>query len=108
MSRIDSGPASFKSRTYRNRDLLDLMREAPTCMGCLRANDGTVVGAHKNEGKGMGIKQSDATACALCHGCHMAYDQGRGMSRDQRRAFFYEAHSRTIVWLIESGHLMLA
>lgn len=107
MSRVVSGPASFKVRMYRNPALLVLLRSAPTCMGCLRANDGTVVAAHSNEGKGMGLKASDGATCALCFDCHSAYDQGRHMTRDQRRAFFYEAHSRTIRWLFESGHLVV-
>lgn len=42
--------------------------------------------AHRNEGKGMGMKASDAACAALCPICHRELDQGRGMSRDERRA----------------------
>ena len=42
--------------------------------------------AHRNEGKGMGMKASDAACAALCRPCHVEIDQGPGMSRDERRA----------------------
>jgi len=45
--------------TYRNRKLLDMIRESPECMHCGRYNDGTVVAAHSNQlrdGKGKSIK----------------------------------------------------
>lgn len=105
MSRIESGPAQFKTRTYRNPKLLLILREAPHCMGCHARNDGTIVAAHSNEGKGMGLKASDALTAALCYECHTLYDQGRSMSREERRDFFCRAHSRTVQWLFESGHL---
>lgn len=41
--------------------------------------------AHMNEGKGMGLKQHDCLTAALCPECHAEIDNGRHMSRDERR-----------------------
>ncbi len=42
--------------------------------------------AHANEGKGMGLKVCDRRSFPLCFPCHAAFDQSRGMTREQRRA----------------------
>lgn len=42
--------------------------------------------AHANEGKGMGMKVCDRRSFPLCFPCHAAFDQSRGMTREQRRA----------------------
>lgn len=97
----------MKPKTYRNRALLDLVRWAPICMGCDRPNDGTVVPAHGNRGKGMGLKASDATVMALCYRCHAELDQGKSMTREDRRAFADQASAKTLQWMIEAGHLVV-
>lgn len=96
---------------YRSRKLLDAARDVPHCMGCLKSNDGTVVAAHSNQsrdGKGMGIKASDYRIAYLCQCCHSAIDQGKGMSRHERIAYFEEAHRRSVGWLFESGKVLAA
>lgn len=108
MSRIESGPAQPKSLTYRNPKLLSLAKEAPHCFWCLHPNDGTIVACHSNEGKGLGIKSSDASIWFGCSKCHYAYDQGRDLTRADRRHMGYEANARTLRWLIEAGYLVLA
>ena len=109
MTRIASpGGSCFKTPAYRNRALLDLARLAPYCMACDAPNDGTVVAAHSNEGKGMAIKASDASIMFLCHTCHSAYDQGKVMERTERRAMAFEASAKTLRWLVERGHLIVA
>lgn len=77
-------------------------------MHCGKYNDGTVVAAHSNQlkdGKGKGIKAHDYRVAALCYDCHMAMDQGKGLSKDARREMFDEAHRKTIGWLFESGRI---
>jgi hypothetical protein len=91
---------------YRNKKLLEIVREAP-CQIC-NTKDGTVVAAHSNQlrdGKGRGIKANDYRIAALCYMCHMLYDQGKTLSKQQRSEFFDEAHRKTIGWLFENDHL---
>jgi len=59
--------------------------------------------AHRNEGKGMGIKQHDSLVAALCRKCHQLLDQGSSLTRDQRRALWNRAYARTMEWLTEHG-----
>lgn len=73
------------------------------CMAC--GVEGQTQAAHLNEGKGMGLKTSDAKLAALCWDCHREYDQGSSMTREQRRAFGYEMVSKTLSRLIEDGVL---
>ena len=90
---------------YRNRKLLALAKEAPRCFCCNSANDGTVVAAHRNEGKGMGMKASDAGIAFLCGKCHYEIDNGKSMSRKERRSAMDRAISLTLQWMIEDGWL---
>jgi hypothetical protein len=89
--------------TYRNKKLLEAVREAP-CMHC-GAQDGTVVAAHSNQqrdGKGMGIKASDYRIAALCHICHFQLDQGLLWNKEQRREVWEDAHRKTMGWLFDN------
>lgn len=61
--------------TFRSRPYLDLCRDRP-CIAC-GADDGTIVPAHRNVGKGMSIKASDAWVIPLCHECHTDFDAGK-------------------------------
>jgi len=91
---------------YRNRKLLDLLRESP-CQHCGRA-DGTVVAAHSNQlrdGKGRGLKASDFRTAALCYTCHSDLDQGSKMSKQARVEMWEEAHRKTIGWLFEGNYI---
>lgn len=85
---------------------MERVRDMP-CMNC-GAIDGTVCAAHRNEGKGMGLKVSDALVAALCHGCHTELDNGMGMSREERRTFWNNAYINTMQYMIENGYLRLA
>lgn len=67
--------------------------------------DGTVVAAHSNEGKGMGIKSPDHTIMFLCHRCHSEYDSGTIMTKEEKRAFAYRNNAKTLRILIEEGSL---
>jgi hypothetical protein len=53
----------------------------------------------------MGIKAHDYKIAALCFRCHMALDQGKDMTKDERKQMWQNAHNRTIAWLFESGNI---
>lgn len=61
--------------------------------------------AHRNEGKGMGLKVSDALCAALCPACHHELDQGKSMTKQERRDFWNRAYINTVQKLIEEGRL---
>ena len=93
---------------YRNKKLLEIVRESP-CQHC-GIQDGTIVAAHSNklrDGKGRGLKSSDARIAALCYRCHSDLDQGRSLSKDQRVEVWESAHRATIGWLFENGHIVI-
>lgn len=95
--------------TFRSRPLLNACREL-ACANC-GAEDGTVVAAHSNslaDGKGRGLKASDAAVAALCYRCHCELDSGKSMSRDERREMWLSAHVKTLRELIERGILRVA
>jgi hypothetical protein len=88
---------------YSNKKLLEACRNMP-CGSCF-CEDGTVVAAHRNQGKGMGIKVSDALVASLCFKCHAYLDQGKEMSREERRDFWNQAYINTMQAMIERGIL---
>lgn len=93
---------------WRSRKLLDAARDAPHCMGCFRHNAGDVVMAHANwheYGKGGALKAHDWAIAALCGTCHMEIDQGKAMTKDERKETWIRAHVRTLEWLFETGRL---
>lgn len=63
----------------------------PGC--CSYVGDPTVVAAHRNQGKGMGLKVPDVFTIPACHFCHSVYDQS-GMDREFKRAAFDWAYTR--------------
>lgn len=96
--------------TFRHPALLSLAAKAPNCMLCGARNDGQVVSAHSNQqrdGKGTGIKASDAAIAYLCWTCHGRVDQG-----NEPKAVKFElwerGHRATMRWLLESGHLIVS
>jgi len=94
------------SMLYRNKKLLELCRELP-CQCCGR-QDGTVVAAHRNEGKGMGSKVSDALVCSLCFVCHHELDNGKTLTKDERRDMWNRAYIGTMKEFIEREWLKIA
>lgn len=89
---------------FRSEKWLKTMRELPC--GVCGVDDGTVVAAHRNEGKGMGLKVSDALVIPLCFTCHRELDQGKD-SREHKRDRWNRAYINTIQTLVESGKLVL-
>jgi hypothetical protein len=93
---------------YRNKKLLELCREIP-CQSCGNS-DGTVCAAHSNQqrdGKGTGIKASDAMVASLCSKCHYELDNGKDLSKDERREIWELAHRLTIKYFIEHNMLVV-
>lgn len=95
-----------KSKTYRNPKLLRLA-EGQSCVNC-DIQDGTIVSAHSNFGKGMGLKASDSTIMHLCFRCHTEYDQGSKMNRYEKREFAEKMNGRTLRRLLEQGKLVVS
>jgi hypothetical protein len=72
--------------------------------------DGTVCAAHSNQqrdGKGTGIKASDAMVASLCSKCHHELDNGKELSKDERREIWELAHRLTIKHFIENDMLVV-
>ena len=91
---------------YRNKKLLEIVREAP-CMMC-SIKDGTVCAAHSNQlrdNKGTGVKAHDFRISALCYQCHHIIDNDKSLDKHDRIAAWEEAHRKTIGWLFTNGHL---
>lgn len=94
--------------TYRNKKLLEITRQLP-CQLCGK-QDGTVVAAHSNQqrdGKGTGIKSSDAMIAALCYNCHMELDQGKLYLKVRKIELWEDAHRNTLKYLIENEYLVV-
>jgi hypothetical protein len=85
---------------YRNKNLLVAIRDCP-CANC--GSTYGVVAAHRNEGKGMGLKVSDALVAPLCFTCHSELDQGKDLSREERRDMWNRAYIKGIQYMIENG-----
>jgi len=90
---------------YRSKKLLELCRQLP-CQVCGR-NNGTVVAAHRNEGKGMGLKVSDALVCSMCFECHSEMDNGKSLTKDERRDMWNRAFINTMKEFIEREWLVV-
>lgn len=81
---------------FRNPKLLGLA-EGQACVMCGN-EDGTIVAAHSNlleHGKGRGLKAHDGMTAWLCYRCHTQLDQGKDLSRDERRDLTLTAICRT-------------
>jgi len=94
---------SFPKHQYvRSKAITEACRKIP-CQHC-GAQDGTVVAAHSNwhqHGKGGHIKADDSRVAALCYECHMALDQGRLTTKEQRQQAWWSAHTHTINELVD-------
>jgi len=87
---------------YRSTKWLKAVREIDCCVLCGRYG---VQAAHRNEGKGVGLKVDDSLTAALCPECHARIDNGKNMSRDERRAEMDRAIVLTIQKLSREGRI---
>ena len=89
---------------YRNKKLLELVREFP-CAMCGR-EDGTVCASHSNQsrdGKSMGMKANDYRIASLCYQCHDMIDNHKELSRAEKVEAWEQAHRKTIGLLFDKG-----
>lgn len=90
----------MKGKTYRSRKWLAAVGSIEQCVLCGRY--GTQV-AHRNEGKGIGIKCDDSLTAALCINCHQEIDNGKQLTRDERREKLDRAIVLTVKELSRRG-----
>jgi hypothetical protein len=74
----------LKQPTYRSEAWRRAVASLP-CVCCMREGSQA---AHRNEGKGMGLKTSDAWTVPLCPSCHSEFDQGRRWDKQTKREMF--------------------
>ena len=84
----------------KNRKWLAAVGSLETCVLC--GAYGVQV-AHRNEGKGMGMKVGDHMTAALCPACHHEIDNGKHLNRDERRARMDRAIVLTLGELVRRG-----
>jgi hypothetical protein len=90
--------------TYRSKKWLQAVRELDYCVLCGKHG---VQAAHRNEGKGIGIKTDDCLTAAICSDCHFQIDNARYMTRQERRSEMDRAIVLTVGKLVESGKLKI-
>lgn len=76
---------------------------AVASLDCVRCGREGTQAAHQNQGKGMGIKVDDCLTAALCVPCHTEIDQGKSMSKEERREALSDAILKTLVQLARRG-----
>ncbi|MGL9720113.1 hypothetical protein [Symbiopectobacterium sp.] len=86
--------------TYRNKKWLAAVGSIQQCVLC--GAWGTQV-AHRNEGKGIGIKVDDCASAALCVTCHTQIDNGKNLTREERRQLMDRAIVLTVIQIARMG-----
>ena len=88
---------------YRDPNLLKLAKGEKCLLqiadDCLGDEGSTTVAAHSNmgeHGKGMGMKAEDCYSVWACHRCHSLFDQGKGLTRQEKEEIFYPALLRQL------------
>ena len=91
----------FKHKLFRSEPFRRLVTSLP-CQWC--GASGTQA-AHRNQGKGLSLKTSDALVVALCPDCHHELDQGTKMTKEQRRDFWNDCYIKQMQYMIETEML---
>ena len=104
MAREEGVKSYVKQPIFRSEKWLRAVA-ALNCVICDRAAPSQA--AHRNEGKGLGLKTDDALTAALCVDCHRDIDQGKELDRDTRRQLMDRAILDTIVQLVRRGKLVM-
>ena len=98
---------------YRSKDLLKLARDQECLLQVpeiCQGGSSTIVACHSNSGangKGKGIKASDADTVWGCASCHAWLDQGRA-SKEEKEKVWDDAYFRQILeWLKISRSIAL-
>ena len=92
----------LKTPTFRSEAWRRAVASLP-CVLCYR--EGATQAAHRNEGKSLALKVTDAWTAALCTECHAEIDNGKALSRDERRQKMDVAILLTIKELADRGSL---
>lgn len=87
-----------KPQTFRSEAWLQAVRG----LRCVFCGD-PVQAAHRNEGKGAMLKTDDCLTAALCPREHAEIDQGKDMTREERRARMNLAIVLTLRELVRRG-----
>lgn len=90
--------------TAADRRWLSAVGSIELCVLCNRMGEQV---AHRNEGKGMGLRTASHMTARLCRECHSEIDNGRDLSRDERRSRMDRAIVLTHDALIRAGRLKL-
>ncbi|MDK1186568.1 MULTISPECIES: hypothetical protein [Cronobacter] len=85
---------------YLSAKWLAAVRQIECCVLCNRWRG---LAAYRNEGKGTGLKVDDSLTAALCVDCHHAIDNGRELTREERRALMDRAIVLTLCELTRRG-----
>ena len=86
-----------RKKSGDDKRMRDACRGQPCWMripGVCCGRDDTVVPAHRNQGKGMGLKVADVFTVPACQDCHAEYDQGNRFLREEKRSMWDETYSR--------------
>ncbi len=92
-----------KDSVFRNEDYRRLVASVP-CVKCGAPSQA----CHRNEGKGIGIKASDAMLFALCPTHHAEIDSNNKLPKEERRTLENQLCIKTFVYLIENKLLRIA
>lgn len=95
-----------KDTPHYSRAWREAVASLPACVRCGASRP--LVAAHRNEGKGRGMKVDDCLTAGLCDPCHMEIDQGKDLTRDERRRELDRAILRTLVLLFRAGKVRVA
>lgn len=90
---------------YRSRDWMAAVASIGTCVLC--GQYGVQV-SHRNEGKAKGRKNDDCLTAALCPACHYEIDQGKALTREERRARMDKAIVLTLQALVRAGKVRVS
>ena len=106
MTRVDRSTTAPAPKEGRHESTA--WRRAVAGLPCvLCGRQGETQCAHRNEGKGLGLKTDDALTAALCAACHSAIDQGKEFNREERRQLMDRAILLTVRQLARIGKLRI-
>ncbi|WP_338092954.1 hypothetical protein [Chromobacterium amazonense] len=100
--RPGSEPGTGRREDYRKNP--DWLAAVGTIRQCVRCGSHIAVQiAHRNEGKGLALKNPDALTAALCLPCHTAIDNGNRFNLEFRRKEMDRAIVQTLEKLALAG-----
>lgn len=75
---------------------------------CVRCGAHGVEAAHRDLGKGFGMKTDDVASAALCPACHHELGNGHRLDRDARRSEMDRCIVETLIQLARAGKVIAA